>query len=53
MRNPLMLAPGVVRLRPDDHFTILSESDASRAGSSPWPIAAVSRRWSSPTRSPA
>lgn len=28
-RDPLQLAPGVRRLRPDDHFMILSETDAS------------------------
>lgn len=29
MSDPLILAPGVRRLRPDDHFMILSETDAS------------------------
>ncbi|ALH80326.1 wax ester/triacylglycerol synthase domain-containing protein [Sphingopyxis macrogoltabida] len=29
MNDPLTLAPGVRRLRPDDHFMILSETDAS------------------------
>lgn len=29
MSDPLTLAPGVRRLRPDDHFMILSETDAS------------------------
>ena len=29
MTDTLLLAPGVTRLRPDDHFMILSETDAS------------------------
>src|SRR5690606_1919737 len=29
MSGPQILAPGVRRLRPDDHFMILSETDAS------------------------
>lgn len=29
MTDPLQLAPGVRRMRPDDHFMVLSETDAS------------------------